>query len=75
MGSGEIGESGFPDGAGAGVRRFLDKHVQRGVIVPAGEHVIIFDYVPRLIYASLVVSGILLIMMLFILLKRRPREK
>jgi uncharacterized membrane protein YfhO len=45
--------------------------VQRGVVVPDGEHVVVFKYVPRLIYASIVLSGIILVGMLFVLLKRK----
>jgi uncharacterized membrane protein YfhO len=48
--------------------------VQRGVIVPAGEHVIVFKYVPRLIYTAMVVSGILLIV-IFLSLFRDIRNK
>ena len=46
--------------------------VQRGVVVPAGEHVVVFKYVPRRIYASMGVSGIILAGMLFVLFRRRP---
>lgn len=45
--------------------------VQRGVIVPAGEHVVVFKYVPRLIYASMMLSGFLLAGMMFVLVKFR----
>lgn len=45
--------------------------VQRGVVVPDGEHVVVFKYVPRLIYASMALSGIILVGMLFVLLKRK----
>ena len=43
--------------------------VLRGVVVPEGEHTLVFKYVPRRIYASMAVSGILIFGMLFILLK------
>ena len=49
--------------------------VQRGVVVLEGEHTLVVKYVPRLIYASMVLSGILLAGILFVLLQRRPREK
>ena len=49
--------------------------VQRGVIVPTGEHAVVFKYVPRLIYASMALSGVLIAVSVFILLRRRPREK
>jgi uncharacterized membrane protein YfhO len=37
---------------------FRANGVVRGVVVPPGEHTLTFSYRPRKIYASLVVSGI-----------------
>jgi hypothetical protein len=42
--------------------------VLRGVIVPGGEHKIVFVYVPVFIYASIAASGALLLAMLLLLL-------
>jgi hypothetical protein len=44
--------------------------VLRGVIVPGGEHSIVFVYVPVFIYASMAASGVLLFAMLFFLLRK-----
>ncbi len=43
--------------------------VQRGVIIPAGEHRLVFKYVPIHIYASMIASGLLLGLMLLSLFK------
>ncbi len=48
--------------------------VQRGVVVPEGEHALVFTYVPRRIYAAMVVSGVLL-MAIFLSLFRDIRKK
>jgi len=45
--------------------------VLRGVAVPEGEHVVVFKYVPRTLYASMTLSGIILIGMLFFLITGR----
>ena len=39
-----------------------------GVAVPDGEHVVVFEIRARLIYASMVLSGVILVGMLFVLL-------
>jgi uncharacterized membrane protein YfhO len=48
---------------------FRTNGVQRGVVVPEGEHMIVFRYVPRRLYAAMAISGILLFASLFVLVR------
>ncbi len=44
--------------------------VQRGIVVPEGQHMIVFRYVPRRLYAAMTFSGILLCVILFALVRK-----
>jgi len=52
-------------------RIYKTNGVLRGIIVPQGEHEIVFKYVPLHIYVSMLISGIFLAVMMFVLLKKR----
>jgi len=54
---------------GRQTRIYKTNGVQRGVAVPEGEHVLVFKYVPRQIYASFILSSILLVLTLLFLFK------
>ena len=44
--------------------------VMRGVVVPQGAHIVVFTYVPRLIYACTIVGAVMLVTVLFMLFRK-----
>lgn len=55
---------------GGHVKIYRTNGVLRGVVIPAGEHTLVFRYFPRRIYISMLISSILFLIMLCVLIKR-----
>jgi hypothetical protein len=49
---------------------FRTNGVVRGVVIPSGEHTVTFSYRPRKIYASLLVSGMSMLLCMLVIVRR-----
>ena len=59
---------------GKAARIYKTNGVLRGVVVPEGRHVLIFSYVPRHIYVSMCMGGLLFAGTVFVLLTKGSRK-
>jgi hypothetical protein len=58
---------------GIKTRVFKTNAVMRGIVVPAGEHTVVFRYEPNHIYVAMVVSGIIFAGILLLLVRETAR--